>query len=101
MIISQRITELLNLVVEEGSEVTKARCKIERSGCDFIPFADAGKTATNLDNLKAEVVDLYVVVSLIVAEDAFMTGEELAPLIKAKVESLRKWSPNLFKTAPA
>lgn len=92
-----RITELLTLVVEESSEVVKERCKIERSGTEFVPFADQGKTATNLDNLKNELVQLHTVLTMLMEDEDFISTSDHARYRRDKLAGLRVWAPNIFK----
>lgn len=94
-----RIDKLVTLVIEESSEVIKERCKIADSGEDFVPYADQGRTATNLDNLKTELVDLWTVMALLIADPAFITPTEFARMREAKLASLRKHRPWIFQTS--
>ncbi|MEQ6333292.1 hypothetical protein [Sphingobium sp. MK2] len=94
-----RIDKLLTLVIEESSEVIKERCKIADSGEDFVPYADQGRTATNLDNLKTELVDLHTVLGILIANPDFITIGEFVVMREAKLASLRKHRPWIFQTS--
>ncbi len=95
--ITDRQWRLLVLITEESSEVIKEKCKIERSGPDFVPYADEGRTATNLDNLKTELIDLYVVLGELIDDEEFISIGEFAELRIAKLKKLARFEPETFK----
>jgi len=94
---SAKQQRLVTLVIEEGSEVVKERCKITRSGEGYIPYAENGNTATNLDKLKIEVVDLYTVLFTLLNDETFITKDEIKAMMTLKVIKLLKHEPGLFE----
>lgn len=75
--------EALGILQEECAEVIQAVSKLRRSGPDFRPF---GGTATNLDNLASEIMDVLVVLEFC---GVTLPGEDYR---QKKIEKLRRWS---------
>lgn len=88
-----RILEALVLVTEEASEVIKEVQKTFRSCPAFCPYDGL---ATNLDNVKTELIDLQVVLDKAFELLQMYPGSDSFESAKnRKLDKLRRWS-NIF-----
>lgn len=89
----QKIYRILNLIVEEASEVIKEVCKINDHGLDsYNPVTGE----TNVDLVRQELSDLLCVIDFLFKE-GFLTDEIVEEGKAKKLPKLRKWRPYLFE----
>lgn len=92
------LIDLLGVVQEEAAEVIKEVSKVRRSGENFVPFADQGKTLTNIENLTTEILDFLVLLSV---WESLHEGPKFSEMVDRhapqKLAALARWSPEIFE----
>ena len=85
---TNKTTEILDILQEECAEVIQSVSKCRRFGIDA-PFMVG--TGTQRDNLVKEIGDVLAMIDLL-KEQRVVTTQELEEAKQAKFNKLRKWS---------
>jgi NTP pyrophosphatase (non-canonical NTP hydrolase) len=87
--LTDKLPEILTILVEECAEVTQLACKIQRFGLDSYHPADP--SITNKELLVGELGDLLALIDLLVAEGQ-ISIEQIDAAKIAKILKLQRWS---------
>jgi NTP pyrophosphatase (non-canonical NTP hydrolase) len=86
---NEETREILIILGEEASEVSKEIYKIMRYGPDQIK---PGTNLTNIQHLERELGDLLAMVELLQDADVGVTSKGMNKAKKKKFEKLKEWS---------